>query len=156
MILGCCISETVNAARLAKRFAETTDVFIRTAFRSLLADGRLHAQFGFSYLESRRGWLDAPRGAHRLGRYLCFALAELERRMGSVPIAAQPLAGAERAIGLPDLTDLSQTFQLTVLNACIVQSNRYSETAPKRRAASGTRELVHDRARHALGRDRHR
>ncbi len=47
VIFGCCLSEMVNAARLA----ETTDPFVRDAYRSLLADQRLHAQFGFFYLE---------------------------------------------------------------------------------------------------------
>jgi hypothetical protein len=126
VIFGCCISETVNAARLAKRFAETGDAFIRSAFRSLLADERLHAQFGFYYLESRRGWLDGhPEIRRRLGRYLCFAFAALEREMGSVPIGARPPSEAERAIGLPDLTDLSETFQNTVLNACIPGLERF-------------------------------
>ncbi len=120
VIFGCCLSETVNAARLAKRFAETADPFVKSAFRALLADERLHAQFGFYYLESRRTWLAArPEVRRSLERYLQFGFAALERHMGAVPIDAQPLTDAERAIGLPDLTDLSQTFQETMLNACI-------------------------------------
>lgn len=120
VIFGCCLSETVNAARLAKRFAETTDLFVKSAFRALLADERLHAQFGFYYLESRRAWLAArPEVRRSLERYLRFGFAALERQMGAVPVDARPLIDAERAIGLPELTDLSQTFQETILNACI-------------------------------------
>jgi hypothetical protein len=120
VIFGCCLSETVNAARLAKRYAETADPFVKNAFRALLADERLHAQFGFYYLESRRTWLAARSEVCRsLERYLHFGFAALERQMGAVPIDAEPLTDAERAIGLPDLTELSQTFQETMLNACI-------------------------------------
>jgi hypothetical protein len=120
VIFGCCLSETVNAARLAKRFAETGDPFVKSAFRALLADERLHAQFGFYYLESRRAWLAArPEVRRGLERYLRFGFAALERQMGAVPLDARPLTDAERAIGLPDVTDLSQTFQETMLNACI-------------------------------------
>jgi hypothetical protein len=54
IIYGCCLSEMVNVARLAKSVGEVGDPFVRDAFRLLLADERLHAQFGFHYLESRR------------------------------------------------------------------------------------------------------
>jgi hypothetical protein len=132
VIFGCCLSETVNAARLAKRYAETADPFIREAFRLLLADERLHAQFGYYYLESRRDWLrDHVEVRRSLARYLRFAFAALERYMGVVPVGARPPDEAERAIGLPDLTDLSQTFQETILNACIPGLERFGiEAAP--------------------------
>ena len=120
IIFGCCLSETVNAARLTKGYGETTDPFIKEAFRLLLTDERLHAQFGFYFLENKRTWLDAhPEVRRNLARYLRFAFASLERYMGAVPVGAQPLTDAERAIGLPDLTELSRTFQETVVNACI-------------------------------------
>jgi hypothetical protein len=126
IIFGCCLSETVNGARLAKSYGETSDPFIREAFRLLLADERLHAQFGFYYLESRRAWLDAhPEVRRNLARYLRFAFASLESYMGAVPIDARPLTDAERAIGLPDLTLLSRTFQETVVNACIPGLERF-------------------------------
>lgn len=126
IIFGCCVSETVNAARLAKGYGETSEPFIQEAFRLLLADERLHAQFGFYYLESRRAWLDAhPEVRRNLSRYLRFAFASLERYMGAVPVDARPLTDAERAIGLPDLTTLSRTFQETVVNACIPGLERF-------------------------------
>jgi len=126
VIFGCCLGETVNAARLAKRLGEVGDPFVRDAFRLLLADERLHAQFGFFYLESRRAWLDAhPEVKTSLGRYLRYAFAALERYMGAVPVDARPLDDAERAIGLPDLTELSISFQETMLNASIPGLERF-------------------------------
>jgi rubrerythrin len=120
VIFGCCMSETVNAARLAKRYAETSDPFVREAFRTLLADEQLHAQFGFHYLQHRRSWLEAhPEVCRSLARYLRFAFAALERHMGAVPFGAQPPTAEERAIGLPDLTDLSATYQETIANATV-------------------------------------
>jgi len=120
VIFGCCLSETVNAARLAKRYAETGDGFVREAYRALLADERLHAQFGFFYLEYRRDWLrERPELRRALARYLRFAFAALEHRMGGVPADAHPPTDEERAIGLPDLTDLSATYQETIANATV-------------------------------------
>ncbi len=126
IIYGCCLSETVNVARLAKSVGEVGDPFVRDAFRLLLADERLHAQFGFFYLESRRLWLDAhPEIVRSLGRYLRFAFAALEQRMGAVPIDARPRTEAELAIGLPDLTEQSSTFQETIINASVPGLERF-------------------------------
>jgi hypothetical protein len=126
VMVGCCLSETVNAARLAKRFGEARDPFVRDAVRLLLVDERLHAQFGFYYLESRREWLAArPEIRLSIARYLRYAFAALEQYMGMVPSNAGPLSEAERAIGLPDLTDLSATFQETILNASIPGLERF-------------------------------
>jgi hypothetical protein len=120
VIFSCCLSETVNAARLAKRYAETGDGLVREAYRSLLADERLHAQFGFFYLEYRRDWLrDRPELRRSLARYLRFAFAALEHKMGAVPAGARPPSDEERALGLPDLTDLSATYQETIVNATV-------------------------------------
>ena len=130
ILFGCCLSETVNAARLAKSFAETGDLFVREAFRRLLADERLHAQFGYYYLEFRRRWLEErPEVRRTLGRYLRFAFAALERLMGAVPVDAQPRSEAERAIGLPDLTSLSQTYQETIVNAAVPGIERFDIAA---------------------------
>jgi hypothetical protein len=138
IIYGCCLSEMVNVVRLAKSVGEVADPFIRDAFRLLLADERLHAQFGFHYLAHRRAWLEArPEVARSLGRYLRYAFAELEQVMGVVPANGQARTDAERAIGLPDLTDLSATFQETILNACIPGLERFgieAGTAWRRRS----------------------
>jgi hypothetical protein len=126
VIYGCCLSETVNAARLAKWIAQTRDPFIREAFRQLAADERFHAQFGFFYLETRREWLAARTEVrHSLARYLRYAFAQLEQQMGANPANARPPTDEERAIGLPDLTDVSATFQETMLNACIPGLERF-------------------------------
>jgi len=126
IIHGCCLSEMVNVARLAKSVGEVGDPFVRDAFRLLLADERLHAQFGFHYLESRRPWLDAhPEIARSLGRFLRYGFAALEQRMGAVPVDARPRTEAELAIGLPDMTEQSSTFQETILNASVPGLERF-------------------------------
>jgi hypothetical protein len=126
IIHGCCLSEMVNVARLAKSVGEVGDPFVRDAFRLLLADERLHAQFGFHYLESRRPWLEAhPEIARSLGRFLRYAFATLEQRMGAVPPGARPRTEAELAIGLPDLMEQSGTFQETILNASVPGLERF-------------------------------
>jgi hypothetical protein len=131
VIFGCCLSETVNAARLAKRHGEVRDPFVRQAIRLLLVDERLHAQFGFYYLESRRAWLEArPEVRRSIARYLRFAFAALEAHMGAVPVGARPPSDGERDLGLPDLTEQSSTFQETMLNACIPGLERFGIDAP--------------------------
>jgi hypothetical protein len=126
VIYGCCLGETVNAARLAKWIALTRDPFVRETFRQLAADERFHAQFGFFYLETQREWLGArPQVRRSIARYLRYAFANLEQYMGANPANARPPTDDERAIGLPDLTDLSATFQETILNACIPGLERF-------------------------------
>jgi hypothetical protein len=126
IVYGCSLSEMVNVARLAKSVGETGDPFVRDAFRLLLADERLHAQFGFYYLESRRCWLEAhPEILRSLGRFLRYAFVSLEQRMGAVPVDARPRTEAELAIGLPDPTEQSSTFQETILNASVPGLERF-------------------------------
>jgi hypothetical protein len=148
IIHGCCLCEMVNVARLAKSVGEVGDPFVRDAFRLLLADERLHAQFGFHYLESRRPWLEAhPEIARSLGRFLRYSFASLEQRMGVVPVDARPRTEAELAIGLPDLTEQSSSFQETVLNASVPGLERFGieagaawrnrSTSPGAASASG-------------------
>jgi hypothetical protein len=130
VIYCCCLGETVNAVRLAKRIGHTKDPFIRETFRQLAADERFHAQFGFEYLETRRQWLAARENVQRsLGHYLRYAFAELEQHMGANPADARATTEGERAIGLPDMTDLSATFQETMLNACIPGLERFGIAA---------------------------
>lgn len=126
VIYGSCLSELVNVARLTKSVGEVGDPFVRDAFRLLLADERLHAQFGFHYLESRRPWLDAhPEIVYSLGRFLQYAFATLEQRMGAIPVDARPRTEAELVIGLPDLTEQSATFQETIINASVPGLERF-------------------------------
>jgi hypothetical protein len=120
VIYGCCLTELVNVARFVQRIEGAADPFVRDALRQLLADERLHAQFGFHYLEWRRDWLrERPEVRRSLARYLRFAFAVLEREMGLVPAGARPATPAERALGLPDLADVPETFQQTIVNASI-------------------------------------
>ena len=126
IIYGCCLSETVNAARLVERYADTTDPLVRDAYRLLLADERLHSTFGFHYLESRRAWLEAREDVRRsLERYLRYAFGALEQAIGAVPVDARPLSAAQRALGLPDLVALSRTFQETIVNAAVPGLERF-------------------------------
>lgn len=68
VIVACCLSEMSSVVRLMKRHAATSDPFIRDAVRLLLADERLHAQFGFQYLESRWAWIaERPDVRRRIG-----------------------------------------------------------------------------------------
>ena len=126
VIYGSCLSETVNAARLVERCADTTDPFVRDAYRLLLADERLHSQFGFHYLEVRRAWLADREDVRRsLERYLRWAFGALEAAIGAVPIEARPLTDGERALGMPDLTSLSRTYQETIANAVVPGLERF-------------------------------
>jgi hypothetical protein len=126
VIFGCCLSETVNAARLAKRFGDARDQFVREAMRQLLADERLHAQFGFYYLESRREWLEGrPVVRNSIARYLRYGFAVLEQHMGAVPVGARSPTQLELDLGIPDLTELSTTFQETILNATVPGLERF-------------------------------
>jgi Rubrerythrin len=130
IIHGCCLSEIVNVARLTKAVGEVGDPFVRDALRLLLADERLHAQFGFYYLESRRGWLDAhPEVVRSLGRFLRYAFASLEQRMGAVSYDACPRTEAELAIGLPDPTERSSSFQEAIINATVPGLERFGIAA---------------------------
>ncbi|MES1165627.1 MAG: ferritin-like domain-containing protein [Verrucomicrobiota bacterium] len=130
VIYCCCLGETINAARLAKRIGETSDPFMRETFRQLAADERFHAQFGYLYLETTREWLTARPDVRRsLARYLRYAFAVLEQHMGGNPADARRPTDAERAIGLPDLTDVSATFQETILNACVPGLERFGIAA---------------------------
>lgn len=45
--------------------------------------------------------------------------------MGANPVNARPPTDEERALGLPDLTDVSTTFQETMLNTCIPGLERF-------------------------------
>ncbi len=126
VIYGCCLGETVNAARLAKWIGLTRDPFVRETFRQLAADERFHAQFGFFYLDTQREWLAGhPATRQSIARYLRYAFASLEQSMGANLADARAPSDDQRAIGLPDLTDLSATFQETMLNACIPGLERF-------------------------------
>jgi hypothetical protein len=94
IIHGCCLSEIVNVARLAKGVGEVADPFVRDAHRLLLADERLHAQFGFYYLESRRAWLDEhPKVVRSLERFLRYAVRQPGTANGRRSVRRLPAHG---------------------------------------------------------------
>ena len=127
---------------------------------SLAADERFHAHFGYLYLETQREWLDArPAVKCSLARYLQYAFAMLEQHMGANPAEASDPTDAERAIGLPDLTDVSATFQETILNACVPGLERFgisARAAWENRTASeappdpSTKDVAHILSPHAM------
>ncbi len=125
VIFGCCLSEMVNAARLAKQYAETSDPFVRDAYRSLLADERLHAQFGFS-IEHRAEWLrERP-----LLREFADTLSQVRLRRAGAPDGRRPGGRAptdgRRARHRPTRsTDLSASYQETITNATVPALERF-------------------------------
>ncbi len=120
VIYGCCLSETVNAARFVDALETVTEPLIREATRTLLSDEVMHAQFGFYYLEAWRPWLEArPEVRASLGRYLRHAFAVLEQALAGIPGPHPPLNPEERALGLPDLDRLRGVFYETLDHAVV-------------------------------------
>ena len=113
---------------------------MRELLRQLLADERMHAQFGFLYLEAWRPWLDAhPEVRERLSRYLEFAFAVLERDLSGSGAAHDPgvpdMDDEERAAGLPDPQRLPVTFYATVTGAILPGLDRLGIRATEAWAA---------------------
>jgi hypothetical protein len=131
VIYGCCLSETINAARFVDTLETTTDRYVHELLRQLLADERMHAHFGYLYLEAWRGWLDAHADVRaRLDAYLAYAFAVLERDLGGARRDPAPaLEDDERAVGLPDLARLPVTFYATVEGAILPGLERFGFAA---------------------------
>jgi hypothetical protein len=129
VIYGCCLGETINAARFVDALETTRDPYVRELLRQLLADERMHAQFGYYYLEAWRPWLEGhPEIRARLARYLTYAFAVLERDLSGVRHTSTPapaLDDEERAVGLPDLPRLPRTFYATVEGAIVPGLDRF-------------------------------
>jgi hypothetical protein len=145
VIYGCCLSETINAARFVDMLETTTDPFVREVLRQLLSDERMHAQFGYLYLEAWRPWLsEHPEMCRRIGRYLEYAFAVLERDLsgqrpvGTPPEAVPVLSAEERAIGLPDPHRQPVTFYETVAGAILPGLERFGFPAVAAWAARAT------------------
>jgi hypothetical protein len=120
VIYGCCLSETVNAARFVDALDTVTDPLVRETTRRLLADESLHAQFGFLYLELWRPWLDArPAVREAMGGFLRRAFAVLERELaGAGPDFRAPTAD-EAALGVPTAESMRETFYSTIEQAIV-------------------------------------
>ena len=120
IIYGCCLSETVNAARFVDSLDVIADPYIRDATRRLLADEALHAQFGFVYLELWRGWLDKqPEIRERLVRFLRLGFAVLERDLAGANVRYHPPSADEAALGITAQERLPETFRRTVEEAIV-------------------------------------
>ena len=120
VIYGCCLSETVNAARFVDALDTVADPFIREATRRLLADEVLHAQFGFQYLELWRDWLAGhPDQVAGLRRFLRFAFAVLERELSGANAQFKAPSPDEAALGIPALASLPATFYQTIEHAIV-------------------------------------
>ena len=120
IIYGCCLSETVNAARFVDALDTTVDPYMRQATRRLLTDEALHAQFGFLYLELWRDWLaERPDVRERLGRFLRLGFATLERDLSGAAVRYAPPSPDEAALGLSPHERLPETFQRTIEEAIV-------------------------------------
>ena len=128
VVFGCCLSETVNCARFVDALDEMTDPMLQEVTRQLLSDEAIHAQFGFHYLESWRGYLEEhPEVRASIAQYLRFAFAVLEadyRRPVSPPRDAET-----RALGLPDTAHTLEIFQTTVVAAVVPGLERFGIAA---------------------------
>jgi hypothetical protein len=129
VIYGCCLSETINAARFVDALETTDDPYVRELLRQLLSDERMHAQFGYYYLDAWRPWLDAHEDVRRrLGTYLQYAFAVLERDLSGVRAESDPASALDedqRAVGLPDLARLPETFFSTIEGAIVPGLDRF-------------------------------
>lgn len=115
IIYGCCLSETVNAARFVDALETISDPFVRETTRRLLADEVLHAQFGFMYLELWRDWLaQHPDCVTGLRRFLPRAFAICERELSGKDARFRTPTADEVSLGIPTPESLPTTFYQTV------------------------------------------
>ena len=128
-------SELVACARFVETLEHVEDAYLRQAFRTLLADEILHAQFGFHYLEAWRPWLDAhPDARASLERFLTVAFATLERELAPRPpwprLPAQ-LAAQYRALGGDDPERAHAVFHGTIEGAVLPGLTRFGIDAER-------------------------
>lgn len=119
VLYGCCLSETVNAARFVQALDTIGDPYVREATRRLLADEVLHAQFGYHYLQLWRDWLDRHDDAVAgLRRFLRFAFPTFERELGGTGRFRAPDPD-EASLGVPTPESVADTFYQTVEHAIL-------------------------------------
>lgn len=119
VIYTTCCSELVACARFVAALEDTTDPFFAAALTRLLADERLHAQFGFHYLVWAQPFLRAhPEVAASVGRYLTYAFAVLETELAPTG-HVHPLDAAGRAVGLECPVQASALFFETMEDAVV-------------------------------------
>jgi hypothetical protein len=126
VIYGCCMSETVNAARFVQSLDTATDPFVRETVRRLLADEAQHAQFGFLYLELWRAWLDQHADARaEISQFLRRAFAVLEQNLAAPSADFAAPDSDEIALGVPTADSLHATFYVTVEEAIVPALDAY-------------------------------
>jgi hypothetical protein len=119
VIYTTCCSELVACARFVAALEDTTDPFFAAALKRLLADERLHAQFGFHYLVWAQPFLRAnPQVEHSLGRYLAYAFAVLEGELAPAG-HLHPIDAEGRAVGLECPVQARELFAETMEDAVV-------------------------------------
>ena len=118
VIYTTCCSELVACSRFVATLDGTTDPFFRAAVTRLLADERLHGQFGFQYLAWAQPRL-AENAALRdsLGTYLRLGFAVLEQELA--PAHVHPIDDAARAVGLECPVEAKELFYATMEEAVV-------------------------------------
>ena len=120
VVYGCCLSETVNAARFVDALDQGGDPFVNEVNRRLLADEALHAKFGFLYLELWRPYLTEHAEARAaLAGFLPRAFAAIERELAAPRPGFQEPTADEIALGVPTTESLRATFYTTVEQAIV-------------------------------------
>ncbi len=114
-----CCSELVACARFVAALEDTTEPFFAAALKRLLADERLHAQFGFHYLVWAQPFLrDNPQVERSLGRYLAYAFAVLEGELAPAG-HLHPIDAEARAVGLECPVQARELFAETMEDAVV-------------------------------------
>jgi hypothetical protein len=130
VVYGCCLSETINAARFVDALDTMRDPFLRDVTRQLLSDEALHAQFGYHYLTAWSPWLDEhPEVRTTLARYLQYAFAVLERDLSGRSVPDEALSADEIALGIPDPRRSREVFYATVEGAILPSLERFGVAA---------------------------
>lgn len=118
VIYTTCCSELVACARFVATLETTTDPFFREAITRLLADERLHGQFGFQYVAWSQSFL-ASHGEVRasVSRYLRLAFATLERELA--PAHVHEIDDEARTVGLECPVEARELFFGTMEEAVV-------------------------------------
>lgn len=118
VVYATCLSEMIAMGRLADSLDTAQDPAIRSVVRAILADEVMHGQFGFLYLDSLQGVLEArPDLRDDLAHYLVHAFAVLEAELAP-PARTVPGSGAV-ALGVLQPARARDVFYGTVAEAII-------------------------------------
>ncbi len=119
VIYTTCMSELVACGRFVAGLETMTDPYFRDVQRVLLADERLHGQFGFLYLDDQREWLAShPEECRALERFLEVAFATIEVELAP-PKGSPKFSDDDNALGLEHPDVAHDVFYGTMLHAVI-------------------------------------